>query len=65
MQYPFSIFLLYPQNEDEDFNYVIAFFLGTAACLYQVSSGHSSSARVTCSIHFHQHGQGELLLPHP
>ncbi|XP_062390358.1 vesicle-trafficking protein SEC22a [Sardina pilchardus] len=23
------------QNEDEDFNYVIAFFLGTAACLYQ------------------------------
>lgn len=24
------------QNEDEDFNYVIAFFLGTAACLYQV-----------------------------
>lgn len=25
------------QNDDEDFNYVIAFFLGTAACLYQVS----------------------------
>ncbi|XP_056291749.1 vesicle-trafficking protein SEC22a [Pseudoliparis swirei] len=24
------------QNDDEDFNYVIAFFLGTAACLYQV-----------------------------
>ncbi|XP_077392147.1 vesicle-trafficking protein SEC22a isoform X2 [Festucalex cinctus] len=23
------------QNEDEDFSYVIAFFLGTAACLYQ------------------------------
>ncbi|KAG7276429.1 LOW QUALITY PROTEIN: hypothetical protein CRUP_007489 [Coryphaenoides rupestris] len=23
------------QNDDEDFNYVIAFFLGTAACLYQ------------------------------
>ncbi|KAG5851627.1 vesicle-trafficking protein SEC22a isoform X1 [Anguilla anguilla] len=23
------------QNEDEDFNYVIAFFLGMAACLYQ------------------------------
>ncbi|XDV30186.1 hypothetical protein PO909_033156 [Leuciscus waleckii] len=23
------------QNEDEDFNYVIAFFLGTAACVYQ------------------------------
>ncbi|KAL4618074.1 vesicle-trafficking protein SEC22a [Arapaima gigas] len=23
------------QNEDEDFNYVIAFFLGTVACLYQ------------------------------
>ncbi|KAG7463892.1 hypothetical protein MATL_G00181490 [Megalops atlanticus] len=23
------------QNEDEDFNYVIAFFLGTTACLYQ------------------------------
>ncbi|KAJ8407133.1 hypothetical protein AAFF_G00288090 [Aldrovandia affinis] len=23
------------QNEDEDFNYVIAFFLGSAACLYQ------------------------------
>ncbi|MEQ2226506.1 Vesicle-trafficking protein S22a [Ilyodon furcidens] len=22
-------------NHDEDFNYVIAFFLGTAACLYQ------------------------------
>lgn len=28
---------LFPQNDDEDFNYVIAFFLGTAACLYQVS----------------------------
>lgn len=28
-----------PQNEEEDFNYVIAFFLGTAACLYQVSGG--------------------------
>ena len=27
------------QNDDEDFNYVIAFFLGTAACLYQVSDG--------------------------
>lgn len=25
------------QNDDEDFNYVIAFFLGTAACLYQCS----------------------------
>ncbi|KAJ8012354.1 hypothetical protein DPEC_G00041830 [Dallia pectoralis] len=23
------------QNDNEDFNYVIAFFLGTAACLYQ------------------------------
>ncbi|XP_068458171.1 vesicle-trafficking protein SEC22a [Clinocottus analis] len=23
------------QNDDEDFNYVIAFFLGTAACVYQ------------------------------
>lgn len=23
------------ENDDEDFNYVIAFFLGTAACLYQ------------------------------
>lgn len=31
---PFSSCL---QNDDEDFNYVIAFFLGTAACLYQVS----------------------------
>lgn len=30
-------FLPVPQNDDEDFNYVIAFFLGTAACLYQVS----------------------------
>lgn len=28
---------LFPQNDEEDFNYVIAFFLGTAACLYQVS----------------------------
>lgn len=24
------------QNDDEDFNYVIAFFLGMAACLFQV-----------------------------
>lgn len=30
-------FSLCLQNDDEDFNYVIAFFLGTAACLYQVS----------------------------
>lgn len=31
--------LLLLQNDDEDLNYVIAFFLGTAACLYQVSDG--------------------------
>uniref|UniRef100_A0A3B3QAL6 SEC22 homolog A, vesicle trafficking protein n=1 Tax=Paramormyrops kingsleyae TaxID=1676925 RepID=A0A3B3QAL6_9TELE len=31
------------QNEDEDFSYVIAFFLGTAACLYQVSGDPESA----------------------
>ncbi|KTG03919.1 hypothetical protein cypCar_00001990 [Cyprinus carpio] len=36
LQHPvLPLFLLHLQNEDEDFNYVIAFFLGTAACLYQ------------------------------
>lgn len=30
------LFVLFLQNEGEDFSYVIAFFLGTAACLYQV-----------------------------
>ena len=34
-----NVFLASLQNDDEDFNYVIAFFLGTAACLYQVSDG--------------------------
>lgn len=56
MRCPFSFFLLCLQNEDEDFNYVIAFFLGTAACLYQVRGSHPSSARVTYSIHLHQRG---------
>lgn len=31
-------FAFFSQNEGEDFSYVIAFFLGTAACLYQVNS---------------------------
>ncbi|XP_056119145.1 vesicle-trafficking protein SEC22a isoform X2 [Rhinichthys klamathensis goyatoka] len=31
------------QNEDEDFNYVIAFFLGTAACVYQFGGTSSHS----------------------
>lgn len=31
-----EITLFFPfQNDGEDFNYVIAFFLGTAACVYQ------------------------------
>ncbi|XP_073161217.1 vesicle-trafficking protein SEC22a isoform X2 [Lepidochelys kempii] len=31
------------QNEGEDFSYVIAFFLGTAACLYQVGGDWTSN----------------------
>ncbi|XP_039890722.1 vesicle-trafficking protein SEC22a isoform X2 [Simochromis diagramma] len=34
------------QNDDEDFNYVIAFFLGTAACLYQDEHHHRRQYRV-------------------
>lgn len=32
------IFILFLQSDGEDFNYIVAFFLGTAACLYQVGS---------------------------
>lgn len=32
-----EIFYFVFQSDGEDFNYIIAFFLGTAACLYQVS----------------------------
>lgn len=31
------IFYFVLQSDGEDFNYIIAFFLGTAACLYQVT----------------------------
>lgn len=39
------------QNDDEDFNYVIAFFLGTAACLYQVSDGPQREQPVTAALY--------------
>lgn len=29
---------MFLQSDGEDFNYIVAFFLGTAACLYQVGS---------------------------